>query len=319
MTARQLDLFGGEEDPAPGTGASGQAPPCGLDRPGAFDPCLLVGACAWNHPSFQRHFYPPGLARARWLTYYAQYCNAIEVDSTFYRSPAVSTVEKWTAQTPGYFRFAVKAPKALTHEARLDLRDTFAHGEWHRLLDACAAFDGKLSCILLQLAPSLTVAGFDNLRRVLDTVPGGMPVAVEFRHPSWYLEKVHDDLAARGVVRAWADHYLDPDRGVGDGNPFYWADTGPFAYVRLLGDMSTKYRADGGKNFEYGSVLFDRGADLEAWTARVAGGMGRGQPFQIFINNHYEGFSLITAQKLRDGVARCLQRAGETPPRSNGP
>jgi uncharacterized protein YecE (DUF72 family) len=273
----QLDLFGSDEPPPPPPPLL-RPPPCGLEPPAAHPDGFLIGACAWNHDCFTERFYPPGLADRDRLAYYARFCNAVEVDSSFYRVPTEATVARWAEQTPPHFRFALKAPRSVTHDACLDLAGASPRADW-----------GPAS--VAALAPSLW--------RLLDTIPQGIPVAVEFRHPTWNTAEVHAELARRGVVRVWGDHYLDPSREVALDTPFLFEPTGAFRYVRLLGDMSTKYLRGGGRRFTYGDILFDRRDDLAIWGDRLRRERTRGIPVQVFINNHYEGFSLVTSERLR--------------------
>ena len=50
------------------------------------------------------------------LSYYATRFDPVEIDSTFYGTPSVSTVKGWNAKTPPGFVFAAKVPQIITHE-----------------------------------------------------------------------------------------------------------------------------------------------------------------------------------------------------------
>ena len=43
--------------------------------------------------------------------------NGVEINSSFYRPHAFATYARWAASTPDGFRFAVKVPRTITHEA----------------------------------------------------------------------------------------------------------------------------------------------------------------------------------------------------------
>lgn len=299
----QLDLFGGEDRPPPRREPPGEPAPCGVAPEPLPPPSLLVGACAWSHESWPGRFYPVGLPASRWLAYYARYCNAVEVDSSFYRVPTLPAVQRWINATPEGFRFALKAPRSVTHEAFLSLDGTTARTDWEGLMAAAEALGPRLASVLVQLGPDSTAFLADRLDRLLAAAPPGMPLAVEFRHPSWNTAEASALLAARGAVRAWGDHYLDPRRGIAEEAPHARDATGPFRYIRLLGDVSTKYKKGGGRHFEYGQLLFDREADKRRWVERLRPEVGDGTPVQIYINNHYEGFSILTAQWLARNLA----------------
>ena len=294
----QLDLFGSAAPPPPPDALDAPSP-CGLPPGDPNPPGLAIGACAWNHESYPGRFYPAGLAQRRWLAYYARFCNAVEVDASFYRVPAESTARRWVDETPGGFTFALKAPRTLTHDAYLALEDRVARADWEALLALAPVMGERLGAIVLQLGPGATVFLLEALQRVVASAPPGLPFVVEFRHPSWNTPEVAAFLREAGVVRAWSDQYQDPRRGVQEDSPHLFDKTGPFRYVRLLGDVSTKYERGGTRRFTYGQRLFDREADKRAWVDRLRPELGDGTPVQVYINNHYEGFSILTAQDLR--------------------
>lgn len=296
----QLDLL----DNAPSDDPLRAPSPCGLLPPTAHPPGAWIGTCAWQHADWDGHFYPPGLPKARQLAYYARFHNAVEVDSSFYRVPSPASVDRWRDETPDAFRFCLKAPRTLTHDAALSLDDETARRDWNAFLDVVARLGPKLGVVLVQLGPRVTDYAFDRLQRLGDTVPPAMHVAVEFRHRSWNAPAVNAWLAERGFARAWVDHYLDPTRKARPDDPLANAATGPFLFLRLLGDTSTKYdKATGARVHRYGERLFDRADDLAQWIPRVRPRGPLGLSY-ILANNHYEGFSPLTCDTLRNALAQ---------------
>ena len=77
---------------------------------------IRIGTSAFTAAGWPGSFYPEGLKPAEYLTYYAQHFDTVEVDSTFYRIPPISTVRGWSAKTPLGFLFAAKVPQTITHE-----------------------------------------------------------------------------------------------------------------------------------------------------------------------------------------------------------
>ncbi|CAN5249650.1 DUF72 domain-containing protein [soil metagenome] len=305
MTADQLDIFGGGAEAAATRFTRDELPVAAGESPG-----LLLGCCAWQHPSFVEHFYPRGLATNKQLGYYAQHFNSVEIDASFYRVPAPKTVARWADVTPPAFRFAMKAPRGVTHEGWLDLEDPRVRIEWDGMLAVLPHFGGKLSTLLIQLGPRITITLKNRLARLLETVPPEVSVAVEFRHPSWLHQDVDALLAAHRVARVWADHYLDPSRKVTEDNPHLLAETAPTRYVRLLGDTSTKFSKESGERlFQYGpNLLFDRTADLARWCARIKEQRQRFIKMHVYINNHYSGYSPFTIERIREAMDSCEVR-----------
>lgn len=293
----QRDLFDDDaKEPADGL------PPCGIALPSARPPGFWIGTCAWQYDDWQDWFYPPGLPKERSLAYYARFHNAVEVDSSFYRVPSTASVDRWRTETPERFRFALKAPRSLTHGRTLSLDDITARRDWEALLSVAGRLGAKLGVVLLQLGPGSAIADFARLRHVGETVPAGMRVAVEFRHRTWQSPEVNAWLRERGFARAWTDHYLNPARQAREDDREANATTAPFAFVRLMGDASVKYDpATGERRFRYGKILFDRRADLEGWVARLKARPRHEETF-VFASNHYEGFAPLTCEKIRQAL-----------------
>ena len=77
---------------------------------------VRVGLSGWNYSHWRGGvFYPPRLPASRWLEFYAERFDTVEVNSTFYRLPRVDAVARWLEQTPADFLFSVKASRYLTH------------------------------------------------------------------------------------------------------------------------------------------------------------------------------------------------------------
>src|SRR5689334_3087872 len=109
---------------------------------------IRIGTAGWSVPTRYRANFP---ASGSQLEKYATQLTAAEINSSFYRPHRRTTYERWAASVPDNFRFAVKIPKAITHERRL--RDA---GELlNRFLSEVAGLGPKLGPLLVQLPPSL--------------------------------------------------------------------------------------------------------------------------------------------------------------------
>jgi uncharacterized protein YecE (DUF72 family) len=162
-------------------------------------PALFIGCAGWSIPSALASRFPQGNSH---LERYAQRFNCVEINSSFYRPHLPATYRRWAASVPAAFRFAVKMPRAISHDARL--RD--CEPALRVFLDQVGELGTKLGCLLLQLPPSLAYAPsealpfFDRLMRLHRG-----PVACEPRHPSWFHPAVDRTLRERGIARVAAD------------------------------------------------------------------------------------------------------------------
>lgn len=103
-----------------------------------------IGTAGWSLPAKPK-------AEGTHLYHYARTLNCAEINSTFYRPHRATTWAKWAAETPAHFRFSIKAPKAITHEAKLREAKTLLHG----FFDQIKPIEHKQGPILFQLPPSL--------------------------------------------------------------------------------------------------------------------------------------------------------------------
>jgi uncharacterized protein YecE (DUF72 family) len=219
---------------------------------------VLVGTSGWQYKDWKGTFYPPGHPQRGWLGDYARSFPTVEVNNAFYRLPESATFTAWRCETPQGFVFSVKASRYLTHIRRL--RNP---GEpVSRLMDRAAALGDKLGPVLLQLPPTLQI-DLDALDETLAQFPPGTRVAVEFRHPSWYVEGAAELLSRRGAAFCLAD------------SPWQRAPrwrTANWGYLRFHEGRSTPHPS-------YGRTA------LAGWARRIAEIYGDGADVYAYFNN----------------------------------
>lgn len=157
---------------------------------------FLIGCSGYYYREWKGNFYPGNLPSTKWLPYYAQQFNTLEVNATFYRMPTLKNMQKWYAGTPENFQFTVKANQVFTHYRRM--KDVAAlQQEFYSVI--AEGLQEKLACVLYQFPGSVPYSE-ELLHRILPL--GEMPVlhAVEFRHQSWWQQPVYDAFAQAGLV-----------------------------------------------------------------------------------------------------------------------
>ncbi|WP_424534022.1 DUF72 domain-containing protein [Sphaerisporangium viridialbum] len=150
---------------------------------------LHVGCAMWTHAPWQGRFLPHPLPPGERLRSYATWCNAVEGNTTFYATPARSTVESWSRQTAPDFRFVVKLPKPLTHERRLIGADE----ELRSFLAAIEPLGPRAHALWIQLPGSFAPADLGTLAGFLRALPRSHRYAVEVRHRAFF----DDERSAR--------------------------------------------------------------------------------------------------------------------------
>ena len=150
---------------------------------------LHVGTSGYAYKAWKGRFYPDDLPDKRWLHYYGQHLRSVEINNSFYRMPTASVLQAWAGEVPEDFRFALKAPRSITHIHRLkDAAEPVAH-----LLEVAATLKRRLGPLLFQLPPNLP-RNLPRLRDFLALLPGTCRAAFEFRHASWFDDEVFDLL-----------------------------------------------------------------------------------------------------------------------------
>jgi uncharacterized protein YecE (DUF72 family) len=169
---------------------------------------VYVGTSGYNYPEWRGSFYPEKFPAAKMLAYYAGRFNTVEVNYTFYRMPTAAQLETWARTTPDGFRFTLKAPRRITHDAKLQRCEELARG----FCQVAATLGPKLGVLLFQLPP--TFKRDDGvLGDFLDLLPDGTRAAFEFRHASWHDDAVFDRLRDEGYqpadIARWAGQIRD--------------------------------------------------------------------------------------------------------------
>ncbi len=167
---------------------------------------LHVGTSGFDYPEWVGRIYPRRLPAGERLAFYATLFPAVELNSTFYRLPTRKQCERWAAQVPADFRFAVKASRYLTHVLRLRQPDEAVE----RMLERIEPLGDRLGPVLVQLPPDLPVdaGALDATLTAFDTsAPSAQQVrvALEPRHESWFVADVEAVLRDHGAALCRAD------------------------------------------------------------------------------------------------------------------
>jgi uncharacterized protein YecE (DUF72 family) len=158
---------------------------------------LFAGTSGFAYPAWKPAFYPAKLPARRFLAYYSERLNCVEINYTFRRLPAASTLNAWLGATRPGFVFAVKANMRITHILRLKNAEQ-ATDAFLKAIEPLRA-SMRLGPILFQLPPNMK-CDIAALRDYLALLPNGMRYVFEFRHESWLTEAVYDELRRRNVA-----------------------------------------------------------------------------------------------------------------------
>lgn len=278
-------------------------------------PDIRIGTCAWSFDDWRGVFYPEHLPQNQRLGFYAGFLNSVEIDSTFYAPPSVQTAGRWLDETPDDFVFSCKVSREITH----DLKLRRCEEPLAEFLASVAPLRRKLACVLIQLPGYFQLREDEHaLREFVLQLPHDFRFAIEFRDESWHLPRIAHLLEEHRVCWVWNDTTsLDHQ---GEAAFDFLPITTDFLYLRLMGDLRTKYREDGEGVFRYRELLWPRDSALESWAIRVKQHADQVGRVLAYANNHYEGFAPLTCRRFARLFGRELDipNHGEPAPGDEG-
>jgi uncharacterized protein YecE (DUF72 family) len=241
---------------------------------GAAD--IRIGTAGWSIPRAAAARFD---AAGTHLERYSRRFDCAEINSSFHRSHAATTYAKWRASTPPAFRFAVKIPRAITHDLKLqNAREPFIS-----FLTQTDGLSDKRGPMLLQLPPSLSFDGSVVTRflNMVRRVYAG-PIVCEPRHATWFSPLAGALLERYRISRVAAD----PPPVPGSATPAGWLRV---AYFRLHGSPRTYWSR------------YDENA-IAAMAATIARLTTAEQIWCVF-DNTASGAAIENAWELREHVS----------------
>jgi uncharacterized protein YecE (DUF72 family) len=239
---------------------------------------VWIGTSGWHYKHWVGNFYPPRLPGSGMLAHYIQHFDTVELNNTFYKLPAKTSLLTWRESTPPHFHFAVKGSRFLTHMKKLNN----AQDGLNRFLDAVDALGPKLGPILFQLPPNWEL-DLDRLAAFLALLPGYRRCVFEFRNPTWNTAQTYDLLAKHNAGYCIFDlnGYLSPFQVTAD-----------FSYIRLHGPGG-KYQGS------YTEAALEKWAvQIDEWSKRLAA-------VYVYFDNDDSGYAPRNALRLKALLQHC--------------
>ena len=223
-----------------------------------------MGTAGWANPPEKRTHRHPTESH---LAHYARNFSCVEINSSFYRPHRGATYARWRDETPARFRFCVKFPRTITHEA--GLRRSAA--EVARFYGEIEHLQPKLAAVLVQLPPSLEFHAA-SARSFFASLPtlGGTMVACEPRHASWFSAAADDTLRRQRVARVAADPARFPGADMPGGARrlayYRWHGSPTMYYSKYSDEQLASFAAQAVKVAAAGLwCIFDNTARHAAW------------------------------------------------------
>ncbi len=288
---------------------------------------VRFGTASWTDPTMTAPgvFYPRGADSAEErLRFYASRFPVVEVDATYYALPSRRTAESWAQRTPEDFVFDIKAhalmtgqptelarlPKAIKEELPAELKEKkriYRKDVPAELLDAVytefrEALEpltkaGKLGAVFVQF-PKWVFPSNEARELILETRQRlELPIAVEFRHGSWFNEK-----NAERTVRFLEDNKIpyvavDEPQGFKSSVPPVIVPTSEeLAIFRFHGRNAENWEKKEITPAERFRYLYDED-ELADWTSRIASVARKTKQTHAVYNNCFSNYGTTNAQE----------------------
>lgn len=233
---------------------------------------LRIGTSGWSYKHWQGLFYPENLTSTRWLEHYSEHFDTVELNSSFYHLPKLTTFENWHRRTPKNFLFSIKGSRFVSHILKLN----GAREPLQNLLDNASGLKEKLGPILFQLPPNFSL-DLERLEKFAKILPTNQHFTFEFRHESWFCDEVYQLLRKNNLALTISD---TPK------HPLVFETTADFVYVRLHGHKilyTSKYSKK----------------ELGEWTEKIKGWLAADLDVFVYFDNDANANAVTNAQELK--------------------
>jgi uncharacterized protein YecE (DUF72 family) len=161
-----------------------------------------IGCSGFHYKHWRGTFYPEKLAMTKWFNFYCQHFSTLELNVTFYRFPQLSFLQTWHDKSPDNFRFAVKAPRAITHYKKFNDTADMLNSFYDTINNG---LQNKLGPVLFQIPPSYNYTE-EKLEKILKALNPTFNNVLEPRHVSWWHDDIYKTLADYNITFCGMSH-----------------------------------------------------------------------------------------------------------------
>ncbi len=246
---------------------------------------IYIGTSGFQYDDWVGPYYPEGLDKKDWLSFYANEFHTLEINFTYYRMPTARGLLGMAKKVPEHFLFTVKATQEMTHARERDPQ------VFKQFLQAIAPLQeaDKFGAVLAQFPNSFraTDDSRDYVRWFREQL-GTLPIVVEFRNKEWLTGETYELLRSNQLGFCSVDEPFFPRVA---------EVTGPVAYVRFHGRNYKKWWKHD-QPYERYDYTYNK-EELEEWTPKIEGMEQMAEKTFVFANNHYRGQGIDTARQLK--------------------
>jgi len=191
---------------------------------------LYTGGTGWGMKDWKGKLYPEKAPVRSFLEHYGKQFRTVELNSFFYNIPKDQTILNWSESVPADFKFSPKVLQYISHAKTL-ATDT---DRITRFQYAIELFGDKLGPSFMQLPPYFDTERLPVLESFFQHFGDTLPLAIEFRHPSWF---VNQDIIESTAELLWKykKGMVITDVG-GRRDVCHMSITSDYAMVRFVGN-----------------------------------------------------------------------------------
>ncbi len=248
---------------------------------------IKVGTSGYSYEDWRGSFYPVDLPANKMLEYYIQYFQTVELNSTYYAIPKISTFQRLTEKTPAQFEFIIKVHQETTHRRQENEKVI------KQLVEAVKPLSdqNKLHGFLAQFPYSFK--NNEESRHYLvqtKSFLGDYPLFVEFRNYTWLSSSLPDFLKENNIGYVNVDE--PPLRGL---LPKQDLVTNEIGYIRLHGrNEQDWWNGQGSARYDYEYTE----QELREWLIHISNILKKTFKTYIFFNNHPTGKAVKNAEQM---------------------
>ncbi len=242
-------------------------------------PKIYVGCAKWGRTEWIGKIYPAGTKEAKFLDYYVEHYNSIELNATHYKIYPPSSIKKWADKAEGKeFLFCPKVPQTISHYSSfVNIED-----KTNAFLEGIFAFGKHLGPVFLQVSDKFSPKRKDSLFNYLESLPKDVQLFLEVRNPEWFSKEESEKLV-NALGKLNVGYIITDTAGRRDCVHMYL--TIPKAFIRFVGNS-----LDGTDYIR-----------IDAWVNRIKYWLDNGlEELYFFMHMHNEAYSPELSSYLID-------------------
>ena len=192
---------------------------------------IYIGAPIWQTSEWRHIFYPSSLPSSRYLNFYSEIFDCVELNASFYKTPSLLQVDRWRRQTRQGFQFCPKLSRSISHSRQPSQQSR----ELKEFLTVMEGLQERLGPIFIQCPEHLSPQYWSELLAFCRLLPKSVRWALELRHPGWFRDHMLADELINALYREQIATVITDTPGRRDA--LHFSLTQPWVIVRFLGQF----------------------------------------------------------------------------------